>query len=285
MRMRLILILLLAGAAVPATAQTDRRVERLEQEVRALQRQVFPNGRPSVQPEIAPAQLGLSVPGVPATNALSDVTARLDALERQLATLTGQIEETGFRLRQLEQSFATMREQAEARAVEAAPAPAPAGDGEAPDAETGDAGAADPSSASVSVSAPATGDAAEDAYLTGYRLWEAKRFAEADTVLQKMARDFPRHRRASWARNLAGRALLDDGKPAAAAKILLENYQTNPKGERAPDSLFYLGQSLAALKRPTEACQAWAELADVYPDMRAQLARDLPAARQAAGCK
>jgi TolA-binding protein len=281
MRMRLFLLLLLAGAAVPATAQTDRRVERLEQEVRALQRQVFPNGRPSVQPEITPAQPGGTAPGVPATSALSDVTARLDALERQLATLTGQIEEMSFRVRQLEQNYTAMREQAEARAVEAAPAPVTTAGTETGETES----AAPPATDAAPISAPATGDPAEDAYLTGYRLWEAKRFADADTVLQKMARDFPRHRRASWARNLAGRALLDDGKPAAAAKVLLENYQTNPKGERAPDSLFYLGQSLAALKRPTEACQAWAELADVYPDMRAQLARDLPAARQAAGCK
>ena len=63
---------------------------------------------------------------------------------------------------------------------------------------------------------------------------------------------FPKHRRASWANNLTGRALLDKRQPRAAAEALLANYRTNPKGERAPDSLFYLGKALVKLaSRPS----------------------------------
>ena len=95
----------------------------------------------------------------------------------------------------------------------------------------------------------------------------------------------PDHRRASYARNPAARAALDDGKPATAAKILLSNYQENPKGERAADSLFFLGEALMELKKPADACKVYAELQDVYGGtMRDFISQRLPEALEAAGC-
>ncbi len=126
---------------------------------------------------------------------------------------------------------------------------------------------------------------AEAAYDVGFRLWEQKRYSEAIAALRAMASSFPGHRRVSWANNLVGRALLDSGQPRAAAEALLANYRGNPRGERAADSLFYLGQALIALKQPAQACKAFAELQEVYgASMRAELQRLLPPARARAGC-
>jgi TolA-binding protein len=73
-----------------------------------------------------------------------------------------------------------------------------------------------------------------------------------------------------------------DGEAAAA---LLAHYRGNPKGERAADSLFYLGEALVALKQPAQACKAYAELEEVYGgSMRADLQRLLPAAKTRARC-
>ena len=36
------------------------------------------------------------------------------------------------------------------------------------------------------------------------------------------------------------------------------------RGERAPDSLYFLGQSLVQLKKPKDACRVYDELLDVY---------------------
>lgn len=282
MRIQLLGLLLLAGAAMPAAAQDnrlDRRIVKLEQEMQAVQRRVFPNG-PLVQPEIRP-DAGLPAPaGSPAGTAVADLTARVDALEAQLATLTGQSEQNAFRLRQLEETLASFRSDAGARldAIEragAAPAPQPA---PATPEPAGDA--ADPA-----IAVPSSGDPAEDAYLTGFRLWEAGRFAEAQRVLAPIAGQYPDHRRASWAANLAGRAYLDGGDAATAAKLLLANYQRDPKGERAADSLFYLGQALVALDRAADACKVYDELQDVYgAGMRDFLRQRLPAARTEADC-
>ena len=80
------------------------------------------------------------------------------------------------------------------------------------------------------------------------------------TVVEK----YPNHRRASYAQNLLGRTYLDDGKPALASVAFYENYQKRPKGDRAPDSLAYLGQALIQLKKPKDACKVYDEFGDVY---------------------
>ena len=134
-------------------------------------------------------------------------------------------------------------------------------------------------------SAASPSDAAEAAYMVGYSLWEQRRFSEAQKSLEAVAKKYPAHRRASYARNLAGRAYLDEGKSATAAKLFLENYTSAPNGERAPDSLFYLGQALMKLGKPGDACKAYNELRKTYgTSLRTFLKERLPAARAAARC-
>ncbi|HEY0446764.1 MAG TPA: tetratricopeptide repeat protein [Allosphingosinicella sp.] len=297
MRFHLLAALLLAGTAMPAAAQDkkiDRRVEKLEQELRAVQRKVFPGG--NVEPEIRSEVAVESPGGVPASSAVADLTARLDALEAQLARLTGANEEAANRVRVLEEALNKFRGDAEYRltaiegtrgaapaeggSAEAAPAPAPA---PARD-RTKLASAATPAATPASLSTAGAADEAEAAYLNGFRMWEGGRYADAAPVLEEMAKKFPKHRRASYAQNLAGRAYLDDGKPATAAKILLANYQANPKGDRAADSLYFLGQALAKLEKNAEACKVYDELQEVYPGMRDWLKARLPEARAAAKC-
>src|SRR3546814_5892874 len=76
-----------------------------------------------------------------------------------------------------------------------------------------------------------------DAYIYGYRLWEAKFYPEAEAQLKSVVEKYSSHRRASFAQNLLGRAYLDEGKPALASVAFYENYQKRPKGERAPDKI------------------------------------------------
>ena len=282
MRIGILAALLLAGTALPAAAQDkriDRRVEKLEGEMRAVQRKVFPGGamvQPEIRPETSPASLG----GAPATSAVADLTSRVDALEAQLARLTGQAEENANRLRQLDDAFVQLRTSTEARMAELSRAPAPAAEIAPEPAAFQESGSKSAMPAVVSK----TGDPGEDAYLAGFKLWEGGRYAESQATLEAMLKAHPKHRRASYARNLAGRALLDEGKPASAAKMLLSNYQSNPKGDRAADSLYFLGQALVKLDKGAEACKVYDELQEVYPNMRDWLRERLPAARKDAGC-
>jgi TolA-binding protein len=300
MRFHFVAMLLMASAAVPAAAQRsetpERRIERLEQQLRAVQRRVFPNGA-EIAPEIDRQQPTATDAGVPASSAVADLTARMDSLEAQLRELTGQVEQSGNRLRQAEEAIARLRDSTGGRldALER---------GAAPEAEPARPSTSSSSSSSSQKPRPAAAQAEEDepaeppaasatgeaaaeaAYNAGFRLWEGKRYTEAQKALEAAAKRYPKSKWASWANNLAGRAYLDAGKPATAAKAFLANYQANPKGERAADSLYFLGQALVSLDKPADACKAYDELQDVYGNsMRDWLKTRLPAARSQAKCR
>jgi len=286
MRFSILPALLLVSVAAPALAQSaeplDKRLNRIEKELRAVQRKVFPGGAgATVEPEIAPQQAPTQLPGVPASSAVADLTARVDALEGQLRTLTNQAEENGFRLRQLETAFAQFKADQEARSAPAPQVVAPP----PPALRSNGPESAPQSDDTTADAAPASGDPGEDAYTAGYRLWSAGKYAQAAQALDAMIKKYPKHKRVSYARNLLGRAYLDDGKPATAAKTFLANYQIDPKGDRAPDSLYFLGDSLVRLGKPAEACKVYDELQDVYgATMRDWVKQRLPKARTDAKC-
>jgi TolA-binding protein len=215
-----------------------------------------------------------------------------------MADLVRQSEENGHRLTVLQAELAKMRSDQDDRigalertAAAAAQAPAP---GLTVTPTTGGppavsvnppklAAIANPIDATGAV--PTAADAGELAYDEGYQLWRTGKYDAAISSLRAFSSAFPKHRRKSWADNLVGRSLLDKGEPRAAAEALLANYRSNPKGERAPDSLYYLGQALMQLRQPKQACKAYSELEDVYgSSMRAELKRLLPAAKSEASC-
>ncbi|GAA0487475.1 hypothetical protein GCM10009096_32950 [Parasphingorhabdus litoris] len=273
--------------AAPATAQdrnVDKRVDRLEQEMRAVQRKVFPGGSSRFfEPEITPEAETATTPST-TSSAVSDLIARVDALERSLATLTGQVEENGFRLQKIEDKLA---------AAEVPPVSTDPGSvSTAPSTDTGTSGtetAAEPDPERVTgvaaIVMPDTGDPGEDAYIYGYRLWDAKFYPEAQAQLKKAAAEHASHRRASFAKNLLGRAYLDDGKPALASVALYENYQELPRGERAPDSLYFLSTALVQLNKKPDACRVLTELQEVYPNVASgRLKARIDSGKAAADC-
>lgn len=298
------------AATMPAPAQEgaiDKRVERLEKEMRAVQRSVFPGGSPTFfEGEIAPD----NTPGERArSNApVIDLTARVDALESQLQMLTGQTEQNAFQLRELEKQFTAYKAQMdqrfadpEATATPANLSPAPtakpptaassvaATPAKKPPATAAKPAATTPNAARLAlvkkVEVPATGNETKDAYDYGFRLWEAKLYPEAQAQLKQVVTKWPSSSHASFAQNLLGRAYLDEGKPSLAAVAFYNNYKDRPSGARAPHSLMFMGVALDKLGRKADACKAFRELEDVYGDKAPQDVRtDAAAAKTKAGC-
>lgn len=306
-------------STAPAPAQNassqagaEARIKKLEAEVKALQRQVFPGGDGKFfPPEINKPAGAVTTTGTPATTPVTDLLTRMDAVELQLTRITAANEESTNRIAQLEAKLA---------ALAPAPAPAAATTGTAPAATTVAAttpattavatpvstapatmapAASFPTPAPVTITRPAattpkpaaatttpaarpaapsaqrvaavravekpkTADAGDDEYSYGYRLWEAKFFPEAEQQLQLFLTKYPRHQRLSYARNLLGRAYLDEGKPREAAQWFLKNYQADKNGARASDSLLYLAESMRQLKDTNRACIALAEFGETF---------------------
>ena len=278
--------LVLAGSAVvaaPAAAQVDEaRLRKIEAEIRALQRQVFPNGdgRFFTPEVVTPGQSRPQQPiGTPSESAVTDILARLQSIESQLATLTARSEENANQIEQIEGRLGLLES-----AAAPPPAAQPTGAIRVPDVSGPSAGAVQPAanagpsperlSRVQAIAKPDTGDAGEDEYTYGFRLWEAGLFPEAQQQLKLFVDRHSGHRMASYGRNLLGRAYLDDGQPRLAAPYFLENYQSDPMGARAPDSLLYLAEAMVALEDTTRACRALAEFGEKYPALATGRLRD-----------
>jgi TolA-binding protein len=288
------------GFAQRQAPTPEQRIDRLERQVNQMQRQVFPKGRPA-------DTAGFSDEPAATQSSVTTLNQRLDALERQMADLLRQAEENGHHVQTLEADIAKARADQEQRlsaleqrmneaAAAAAAAPAPT---EAPaepkptakpttkpkpTAATKAEGGPAPVTTEAAVAAPA-GDPGEDAYTQGFKLWETGQYDQAIASLKSFTAAYPKHKRVSYANNLIGRSLLSKGQLREAAAAFLGNYRGNPSGERAADSLYYLGQTLMQLGQPSQACKAYAELDAVYgAKVRADLRKQVNDAKTQAQC-
>jgi len=303
---------LTTGTALAQDRAVEGRVDRLEREMRAVQRKVFPGGAgQTVEPQITP-ETSTNMPGTPSSGPLVDLTQRVVALESQFSTITGQVEQGQYRLRQLEEAFNAYKRSTDARikaledtassvaerdpivpdadvviAPSPRPAPKPPAEKPRPAATATPRPSGTRAQQVAAIEKPDTGDAAEDGYVYGYRLWDARLYPEARRELEAVATKYPRHRRASYAQNLLGRAYLDAGAPSLAAVAFYENYKKNPNGERAPDSLYYLAQALVKLKKPSsEVCKVYGELTQLYGErLSAEMTAGVAKGRAEQKCK
>lgn len=296
------LVLSLAMPAVPAIAQSvddaaaEARLRKLEAEMRAVQRAVFPGTDGKFFPPQVQAATGTASPaGTPAATPVSDMLTRMEALETQMTRITAQSEVNTNKLAQLEARVAALGAAAAAPAATppaatttpaattsasssnltamtggaAAPRPATTTPAAASATPLRPAAATGPSAQRLAavraVEKPKTADAGDDEYSYGFRLWEAKFQPEAQQQLKLFLDKYPRHTRVSYARNLLGRSLLDENKPREAAQWFLQNYQANKAGDRAPDSLLFLAESMRQLKDSQRSCVALAQFVDEYP--------------------
>ena len=288
---------------MPAAAQSNSRLERIESQINALQRAVFPGGderffEPEIRPEAAQPR---DTSPQATTSALTDVLARLDAIEGQLSRLTAatEVNENALtsvetRLSDLETLAASISASGSASggagsgAVQGSGStgpsgviPVPGNGGSAslaPASGSGTANASAPTQGGPSperlaavqaIAKPATGDEGDDEYVYGFRLWDAGFYPEAQQQLALFVERYPDHWRTTYGRNLLGRAFLDAGDARAAATHFFENYQSDSSAARAPDSLLYLAEAMISMGDTRRACIALAEFGDTYPALAA----------------
>ncbi len=292
------MVLALAAPAMAQTATVDKAVEarlrKLEAEVAALQRQVFPGGDGKYfAPQVQPSTAATAPVGTPAASAVTDILTRMDALESQVQKLTAQQEENTNKINKLEARVATLEAAAapppQQTLTDPAPtslapantapastvtvtkpaqsAPTPATTKPAATASKPAATAPSPQrvAAVQKIEKPQTNDPGEDEYTYGFRLWDAKFYPEAEQQLKLFLQKYPKHSRASYARNLLGRAYLDEGNFDEAGSWFYQNYKADKAGERAPDSLLYLAEAMVRKKDNNRACIALAQFVDEYP--------------------
>lgn len=306
----------LLAVPVMASAQdtsADARLRKIEAEVRALQRKVFPGGDGRFfEPQItAPQseQTTTSTVTASSTTAVTDILVRLDALERQLQQLTARGEENANAISQIEGRLAAIEAppaqaepaltgpQSPITSTTASPSAANAnlaamtGGASQPggQASTPAASAVGPSqerlAAVQAIAKPQTEDPGADEYSYGFRLWSAGFYPEARQQLGIFLDRYPGHPMATFGRNLMGRAFLDDGQNEEAARWFLRNYQADKQAARAGDSLLFLAESMMKMGDTKRACIALAEFGETYPALATgRLKEQFDADRQKVKC-
>lgn len=298
------LVGLLVTGGPPALAQDndEARIRKLESEIRALQRRVFPGGDGRYfEPEIS-GQASTGPNAASQTTAVTDILARLDALESSIQTLTSQVEVANNTQEGIERRLSVLE-----NAVAASPGTrtasntVPAGTSGTTASTSGQTRTATPTptpaasqssgpsaerlAAVRAIAKPSTDDAGDDDYSYGFRLWDAGYYPEAQQALAAFVEEYPDHWRTTYGRNLLGRAFLDNGQAREAAPWFLQNYQADAGAARAPDSLLYLAKSMIELGDTDRACIALAEFSETYPAIAAgRLSDDYEASRRAVSC-
>ncbi|WP_207790525.1 tetratricopeptide repeat protein [Polymorphobacter fuscus] len=293
----MLLPLLLVTASPLAAQETDvvridKRVGKLESELRAVQRKVFPGGESRYfEPEItAPAAAPAPVVGTPATAPLTDLTDRLGELERQLRTLTGQVEANQFKLRQLDEAMTKQRADVEFRlgALEtggARPATAPGTAPGTPAAPAAELPAEAPPRAPAKPASSPKAATADAAWKQAYANVTSKDWPGTEAAMTAFIADWPKSTRQTQAQYWLGRSHAERDQHAQAARAFLKVYESAPRSAQAPDSLLGLADAMFGLKKPTDACRVLGELDSAYGEKLtpAQTA-EATAARKRAKC-
>jgi len=262
-------IVLIGALGAPALAQDSQsrpgevsaladRLDRLERELQDLQRTTYGGAQPSQPVEIDPN-----------TPAAARLSVRIDYLERQMATLTGQVEELQFQLRQTSDLIARLSKSTEVRlqaletgaGLEAGGAPLPgsqAGQSSEPQGQAGrrlnfGAGQDAPSGEQQGAPAPGTpGSAPSTPSGPGQpgTLGEVPvNFTTGNESL-----DFDR-----------ARSVLLKGDFPAAEQAFTAFIEAYPNSDKLGEAHYWIGESLFVRELYTDAARSYLTVAKDYP--------------------
>jgi tol-pal system protein YbgF len=277
-----VLGLLLVGAPMAGHAQTPiddslskrdaKRLDEMEKAVREMRAIVF-KGRDTGKP--------VTVEIEDTDARLADLSAKISDLEQSLTRINGALETTGHSLDEAKRENTELRAQIKALAdklaaveqkqAEAAAAPPPA------------APTALPAQQAEGAPAPAAGDPGE-AFTAARRLMMSGQYDQAEAAFRDYVSTYPDAPRTPEARYWWGKTLSVRAAHADAATAYIGAIRGWPQTSWAPDAVVELARELVALKKPSDACQALAELPKHYPKATAAVRTRATETRAQAKC-
>ena len=275
MRFRIIVLALVAllGSIPAAPAQNNGdaaalsdRLDRMQRDLDALQRQVYQgNPPPSAATGQAPQASG------PLTLQEED---RMTRLEDQMRDLTGKVETLNNAISQLGARLDKLSSDVDMR-LTALEHGAPAG-GNAPLAAPGRA------PATASANAPAT--TPNQQYQAAFALLRQADYPGAEQALRAFVTQHPKDPLAGDAQYWLGETFYVRKNWKDAAIAFAEGYQKYPKSGKAPDDLLKLAMSLGNMGQKTNACTALQRLDHDFPQMPANVRGPATAEKHHLGC-
>jgi tol-pal system protein YbgF len=278
---------LAAGLPAAASAQDNsqlrdlqERLRRLDRDLVTVQKQVY-RGPPTTAAPASPAR----PPTDAELSAAKNLDTKIAALENELRSTTGQIEEVNFAVGDIRQRLDRLVNDLDVRlaALEKAFAEHPPTAGAAARGATGSAPAGQVAAAGPAVVKLPKGTPKEQ-YAFAIDLLKRGEYAQAEQALKQFVSAHPSDPQASTAQYWLAETFFARNDFAGAAQQYLTGYQKYPQGPKAPDNLVKLGLSLAKLNKTPEACAAFARFQKEYPSATGALRGRVADERQRLKC-
>ena len=201
----------------------------------------------------------------------SSALQRMDTMEASLMRLTSRTEEMQNRIDRVVKDGTNRIGDLEFRLCEATPGCDIGSVGQTPPL-----GEADPAASAPAASAPAATSTTPDLAMNEQADFDRAKgvlgqgdFQGAADLFAAFAQSYPGGPLTGEAMYLRGQALEQGGDAGGAARAYLDAFSGAPEGQFAPDSLFKLGTSLAALGQTNEACATLREVGARFPNSNA----------------
>lgn len=268
------------------TSQMMGRLDQIENQIQTLSRAVYRGEKVPM-----PADAGVSSAG---SAAISNFEVRLSGIEAQQRTLTGQLEQIMFDVKQIKDRMdkTTADNELRFRQIEggasasASTSTSTTGTAELRnDAQMGDKPLPSGMLGTLSETGASAGDAAGVLYEEGFADIRAAKYEDAAVKFKKFMNAYPSHTLAGNAQYWLAETYYVRGDYQQSAKMFAQGYQDYPQGAKAADSLLKLGLSLGKLDRKEDACLSLQQLKKQFPgDQSAVVSRANQEIKQL-GCK
>lgn len=274
------LLFVLALAAAPAFAQVESRegialqneILELRQQVQQLQGQQ--GGGPAPAPVYQPAPAGGPAGG---SDLSADLVVRVGALEEQVRTLQGRVDELNQQLQRQHDELAKQIGDLAFKLGQGGGAGPGTDQVQTPPADSGDAVAA------PAAPAPTPRRTPELLLKQANNALNRRDYAGAEAAAQQaVAAGGPRTTDAQF---VLARAQAGQRQYQAAAAAYYGIYQRAPRSGRAPEALLGVAGSLLALGDTKDACQAVAKLTAEFPRQEAGIRAGAASIRKRARCR
>ena len=306
-------------AQAQSRAEINKKIEVLEKQLQAVQRQVFngdssyftSNNGDTSSPASRSGDSIMAGGGAGSSVLIADLAVKIAELETQLRGLTGQIEDLQYQNRQLNDQL-TRFERDTALRLNMLEGNTPPAGSEGVDAQGlmpseiagGRLSGADQPTGLIATPTPEDAQnllnssqspasamseslpkSPEQAYEAAYDLLRRGQVNEAEQAFRTFLTNYPKDPLAGNAQYWLGESYYVRQDYPRAAQAFLTGYQDFGDSSKAPDSLLKLGITLAALDQQEDACAAFDELDSRYPNAESRIKQRLSSERVRLSCR
>lgn len=247
------------------------RLDRMEREMQTLSRSIYKGDVPP--PEFA---------GSVNTQAQAATEQRLSQLEDQLRRLTGMIEETSYRLRQLEGKVDNASGQR----------PSYSEDRNLSSSNTSDISGIESQPLTIdnrpyqlgTITQGQSAMTPEGLYDKSFSFLQTNDYASAQAGFEEFIAEYPDHSLAANSKYWLGETFYARGDYSTASKAFARSFKDHPEGQKAPDTLLKLAMSLKSQNMKDEACLTLEELKNRFSNAPVSILSKADTERADYGC-